>query len=310
MQYFTLLLLLLNIVFTGCSDLSKNKASSISDEKIVFLYEKIAYERENFPLLKEYVNYKYLLHFFDGSKEVLSTNVTWKSSDTNVATIDVNGTARFLKVGETIITATTTVDDRHLSTQTLLNIVDNAVQSIEISPNTKKTVAIGNSRSYIALTTINNFDFPIPVTKVSQWTSSDPTSVSLSLKGSLMVAETTASSTLGDVTLSVLFRSETDSVVLEVQKAKLESIKVTSDLNNSVSVNQSIVFSAKGHYSDGTNKDISNVTWESSDTSILNFKTVPKGKADALSVGDVNVTAKETLSLLPVKDTVLVKVVP
>lgn len=298
------------LFFAGCSDLSKNKAESVDAVKVVFEYEGIPYERQNIPIDKESVAYKIMLKYFDGTREIVSDGVVWSSSQTAVATIDSNGTANLQQIGETIIHASIKIDGVALETQTLLNVVDNPVESLSIIPGLPTKIAKGNSKKFIATAKISGFDFPIPV--IADWSTNTEGYVSISKNGVTANIETNSSSQEGKVLVTASYRSAEDFVVVEVIPAVLADINITSMPADSVTVNNLITFHADGIMSDGTTKKNieENLSWKSSDTEILRFKLSPKYEAKGVSPGDVNVTASEKTLISPIKATVSIKVVP
>lgn len=298
------------LFFVGCSDLSKNKAESIDTVTIVFEYEGIPYQRQNIPIDKESVAYKIMLKYFDGTREIVSDGVVWSSSQTAVATIDSNGTAHLQQIGEAIIHASMRMDGVVLEAQTLLNVVDNPVESLSVTPGLPTKIAKGKSKTFIATAKISGFDFPIPV--IADWTVNTEGYVSISKNGVTVSIETNASSQEGKVFVTASYRSAEDFVIVEVTPAILADINITSTPADSVNVNNDIVFHADGIMSDGTVKAgiEENLSWKSSDTEILRFKLAPRYEAKGVSLGDVNVTASEKTIISPVKATVLIKVMP
>ena len=308
--------LLITFAFAGCSDLEKNRGESINEIKIVFLYKNVPYERERFPIEKGTVDYKLMLKYFDGSKETYTEGVTWTSSQESVATIENNGTATLLQVGSTTIEAAVTIDGIRFKSQTSLVVTNNLIESISISPEGIRDVAKGNSRSYIAVAKIDGFDFPIPITGLATWTSSRPNDVSISVQGKFAVAETNSTSQEGNVTITAQYRSAFDSVILQVVQEELVEIKVSHDPTGDIYTGDAIKFIALGIYSDESEKNLSaplSISWESNDTSILEFRSGTldnKNIADVTNTGKVEVTAKEKFSLFPIKGTIEIEVLP
>ena len=302
--------LLITLAFTGCSDLEKNRGVSISEVKIVFMYKNVPYEREHFPIEKEKIDYKLMLKYFDGSTEIYTEDVKWTSSQTSVATIENNGTATLLHVGSTTIKAVVKIDDVCFESQTLLTVTNNLIESISISPDGVREVAKGNSRSYITLANIDGFDFPVPITKWTTWTTDSPDDVNISIEGTFAVVQTKPSSEVDkNVIIVAKYRSSNDSVMLKIVAPKLTNIEVVSDNNNTVDVNSSINFNAIGLYSDGHRENINDkVKWSSSDPDILRFRLTPKNEAIGRKPGDVNVTATEDRLVAPLKAIVAVRV--
>ncbi len=310
MTFVIFLGVLITSIFAGCSDLEKNRGESIDEIKIVFMYKNIPYERERFPIEKEAIEYKLMLKYFDGSREVYTKDVTWSSSKNSVATIDNNGTAKLLEIGSTIIKAAVTIDGIDFVSETPLEVTKNLIDSISISPEDLKEVPKGNSRKYIAVAKIDGFDFPVPITKFATWTTDSPTDVNMSIEGSFAIAQTHSNSGVNkNVSIIAQYRSSSDSVIMKIVDHKLERIKVIGENSNTVNVGSSIKFDAIGIYSDGAEENVNTkVKWKSSNSDILRFKVSPKNEATGKKVGDVNVTAKEDKLLGPIEGIVTVKV--
>ena len=301
--------LLITLAFTGCSDIEKNRGESISEVKIVFMYKNIPYEKERFPIEKERVEYQLMLKYFDDSSEIYTDNMTWTSTKTGIATIDNHGIATLKGIGSTTIKASVSVDGIRFESQTPLVVTDNLIESISISPEGVREVPKGSSRSYIVLANIDDFDFPVPITKLATWTTDSP-DVVISKEGSFAIAQTNSNSEINKtVNIIAQYRSSSDAVILKIIAPKLTRIKVISDNNNTVDLNNSIKFDAIGIYSDAHSENITDkVRWSSSDSDILKFKLRPKNEATGITAGDVNVTATETKLIAPLVGSVEVRV--
>lgn len=302
--------LLIMLAFAGCSDLEKNRGESVNEVKIVFMYKNIPYEKVRFPIEKEKIDYKLMLKYFDGTSEIYTENITWTSSEHSVATIESNGTATLLQVGSTTIKAAVMIDGIDFQAQKPLEVTNNLIDSISISPEGVREVAKGGSRSYIALAIIDGFDFPVPITKLATWTTDSPDDVNISIDGSFAIAQTNSNSDVNKkVNIIAQYRSSSDAVILKIIAPKLTHIEVVSDNNNTVDVNSSIKFDAMGLYSDGHIEEINDkVKWSSSDPSVLKFKSLPKNEATGIAPGDANVTATETKLIAPLVGTAAVRV--
>ncbi|MGL5729160.1 MAG: Ig-like domain-containing protein, partial [Plesiomonas sp.] len=115
----------------------------------------------------------------NGTFPVPSQYITWSNSPNNIASLDQNGQATGLQPGQTSISATVMPPSGtpYPSTNTAnLTVFDEALASIEISPNQHTTSTIGSTKQYQAFAHYNGIPTPIDITSLSgkqlQWSSS------------------------------------------------------------------------------------------------------------------------------------------
>jgi uncharacterized protein YjdB len=90
-------------------------------------------------------NFSATATYSNGSTAAISTNIEWKSSEINVATIDSGGSANGLAVGTTNITATL---DGITSPSVTLSVI--TLSSIIVTPNPPNNLAVGSTEQFTA----------------------------------------------------------------------------------------------------------------------------------------------------------------
>ncbi|TGL63534.1 beta strand repeat-containing protein [Leptospira sarikeiensis] len=224
--------------------------------------------------------------YSDLSTQDITNSVTWSSSDTTIATISnstgSNGQATTLATGSTIISATLSGVTSPDNTLTVSNA---SLSSITITPG-NPSIPKGTSLNLKA-TGIYTDGTSSDITTQVTWSSSSTSIVtvdnSIGNEGSASGVNT------GTTNVSALLSGKTATVSFKVTNATLTSIQVTPD-NASVPKGTSTYALATGVYSDGTSQNISDqVTWDSSDTTILQIGTlnsVPKVKVFSQNSGN------------------------
>ena len=125
-------------------------------------------------------------HYNDQTNGDITTEVTWSSSNTSVATINSSGLATAIAVGTTTITASSSMSNSYsgesgTSDSTTLTVTSAALLSISITP-ANSTIPLGTTQQFTASGTYSdgtNYDI---TTQVS-WSSSDPSAATVSGSG-------------------------------------------------------------------------------------------------------------------------------
>ena len=105
--------------------------------------------------------------YSDGSVADISTSVTWSSSDTLVATIDVNGLANGKVAGSSLITATSGAQ----SDSTNLTVTDATLNSINITP-VNPSIVKNSSQNFVAIGHYSDGS-TTDITSTVMWSSAD-----------------------------------------------------------------------------------------------------------------------------------------
>jgi len=216
--------------------------------------------------------------FNDGSTRNISSNATWSSSDTSVATIQSNlQVAKGVQAGTTQITATL----NSITEAVRLTVTNASVVSISIAP-ANQYLPAQVKFSYRATGLFNDTssqDLSLDVF----WASSVLTVASIVSPG---IAQTLSS---GSTTISAAFERARGTTFLNVSPATLMSIGImpSTALISPGSVQQ---FFAVGTFSGGSVQYVTNVaTWTSSDMAVASVNAI--GQVAGESAGSVTVSA-------------------
>jgi trimeric autotransporter adhesin len=227
--------------------------------------------------------------YTDTSTQLLTTAVTWSSSDATVATISnasgSNGLASSTGQGTATITAVLGA----ISGSTGLTVTPAALVSIAVMP-ANSSIANGTSQQFAASGTYTD-NSTQPLTTAVTWSSSATTVAAISnapgsngLATSVSQGPTTITATLGVVSGS------TD---LTVTAATLVSIAITPS-TPSIADRTTQQFTATGTYTDNSTQNLTaSVTWASSDATIASISNAAgsAGLATAAGIGTTSISA-------------------
>ena len=213
----------------------------------------------------------------DNSTEILTSGVTWKSSDTTWATINSSGLATAVSPGPVTISATV----GGITGSTGLTVTAATLVSIAVTPS-NTSLAVGKTEQFTATGTLSDNSTEILTSGVT-WKSSDTTWATINSSGLATAVSP------GPVTISATVGGITGSTGLTVTSATLVSIAVTPS-NTSLAVGKTEQFTATGTLSDNSTEILtSGVTWKSSDTTWATINS--SGLATAVSPGPVTISA-------------------
>lgn len=217
-------------------------------------------------------------NYSDGtSATVTSTDVTWSSSNTNVALVDSTGTVKGIFSGTATITAT-------FSSQSVsvdVTIVAARLTAIGVSPNPASTpkgltVQLSASGTY-------SDGSSRPLTSGVTWATSDNTLATVDSTGLVKGLA------VGGVTITASVGSVSGSAPVTVTDAVLQSVAV-SPSSASVAAGLAVQLSATGTFSDGTSRTLTTgVTWTSSNLSVATVTNT--GAVSGVSAGSATITA-------------------
>jgi len=222
--------------------------------------------------------------FSNGTTQDISSDVTWTSSNTAVATIgEQTGVALGLGSGTTQITASLGTLSSAAAKLTGTNAT---LQSVSITPTTG-SIARNGTLQFSAIGTFSD-GTQQDVTTSATWSSTNTTVASIGVgSGSVRGIGAGASqikAVLGAISSPV--------AALTVTSATLKSIAVTPS-NLAIAAGTSLAFTATGTYSDGTTQDIStSAAWSSSKTSVASIDA-STGVATGLAAGTTSITASQ-----------------
>ncbi len=198
--------------------------------------------------------------FDDGSKQDLTANATWASSDSAVASVDTAGLARALKVGTTTLSATLA----GVSGSATLEVTAARLTALEVTP-AVGSLAKGTTLSFTA-TGLFSDQSKQDLTGQVTWAAADASVAAVSsapapagLARGLGVGTTSVSASLGAVT---------GSAQLTVTAATLVSLEIAPG-TASLPAGLTQAFTATGVFSDQTKQDLTaSVAWTTSDAAV------------------------------------------
>ncbi|MGK5093571.1 Ig-like domain-containing protein [Deltaproteobacteria bacterium TL4] len=230
--------------------------------------------------------------FDDGTQEDLTASVTWTSSDTNIATIEipeggtgVKGLATSVHTGTSIITAT----KAKISGSVTLTVTAATLQSIEIEPS-EPTIAQKLTQQFKATGTYSDGSQQ-DLTQSVTWESSNTNVAQFS--GQAQEKGLVSTTKTGVLTISAKMDKISASTLLTVVDVVLTSITITP---SSASLPKDTIhsFIATGLYNDNSEEDVTeSVNWSSSDKAVLTISDTKgdKGTATLHKAGATIITA-------------------
>jgi uncharacterized protein YjdB len=215
-------------------------------------------------------------NYSDGSSRDLTALVTWNSSSTSTATIDLNGLLTGVAAGSSTISATL----GSVSKSTTITITVPTISSISVTP-VGLTLGIGINQQYTATATYSDGSSQDLASGVT-WSSSSTSVATINNSG---LATTVAA---GATTITATVGSLSDTSSLTVVPAHLTSIDV-SPATPSIAVGTTQQFTAVGNFDDGSTQLLPSVTWSSSAGAVSAIDA--SGLATAVGTGITTITA-------------------
>jgi len=248
--------------------------------------------------------------YTDASTQDLTTEVTWSSSDDEVATVSNADDSKGLATAVGLGTATVSATSGDVTGDTTLTVTDATLVSIEVTP-ADPSIADGTTQEFTATGVYTDASTQDLTTEVT-WSSSDDEIATVSNADDSKGLATAVG--LGAATVSATSGGVTGDTTLTVTDATLVSIEV-SPADASIADGTTQEFAATGLYTDGSTQDLTTeVTWDSSDDEIATVSNADdsKGLATAAGVGVVTVSATSGgvtgVTTLTVSDATLVSI--
>jgi hypothetical protein len=228
--------------------------------------------------------------FSDGTTKDMTSEVTWNSTDTGVATVSnatgSNGLATTLVQGTATITATF----GNMSGSTLLTVIPATIIAIEVDP-LDLSIPRGSTQQFTAAGILSD-DTVIDLTPEVTWSSSALGVATVSNETGFEGIATTI--TPGTATITAAYQGLTGSATLTVTPATLVSIAI-SPVTSSIALGTFQQYNAIGTYNDNSTLDISDsVTWSSTSLSVAvisNAGGETNGLATSIGVGSTTIKA-------------------
>ena len=220
--------------------------------------------------------------FSDNSVQTITGSVSWSSSKPAFATISDTSPTKGLALGVSAGTTTITATSGSVSTTTTLTVTAASATSLAITPN-PASMALFVSQQFTATAQFSDGTSQ-DVTNVATWSSSSTTTASVTASGVVSAKKTTTT----PVTISATFESQSASTPLTITADNLNSISISPQ--GGIAPGTKVQFTATGTFKDGSTHNLTTqVTWASSDTTVLNF--LSGSTAKGLVTGTVTVTA-------------------
>ncbi|HUM06762.1 MAG TPA: Ig-like domain-containing protein [Terriglobales bacterium] len=221
-----------------------------------------------------------------GSPKDITSQMTWISLDTKVATLDSKGTATAVGSGRVIVTAQIfePATQKTLQASTVLSVVPQ-LTSITVSPASAQ-IAKDTAQQFTAAGKYND-GTQADVTALVGWSSSQPATATVSSSPGTQGRAFAVASGSSDITASLGALSS--SAALTVTNANLTSVAVAPK-GSTISLANAQQFKATGAFDDGTTQDITaTAAWASSDRSIAHVTSA--GLVTGKGIGNAVITA-------------------
>jgi len=227
--------------------------------------------------------------YSDKSTRDLTTQVTWASANTSVATISNAAGSKGLATAVATGTSSISAALAGVTRTTVLTVTAAVLQSIAVTP-ANPSVPAGGTDQFTATGTYSDKSTRDLTNQVT-WASANISAATISsATGSQGLAAAVAT---GTSSISATLAGVTGTMVLTVTAAVLQSIAVTP-ANPSVPAGGADQFHATGTYSDRSTHDLTNqVIWASANTSVATISSASgsRGQATAVATGTSSISA-------------------
>jgi trimeric autotransporter adhesin len=227
--------------------------------------------------------------FSDNTTQDLTQQVTWASSNGNVAGVSNAPGSQGLVVGVSPGPASISATSGSVSGSTTVTVTAATLTRIDITP-PSSAIAAGTTQAFTA-TGVYSDNSTQDLTTVVTWDSSNSGVATVSnADGSRGLATGVAQ---GSATISAAYSGVTGTTTLTVTAAALTRIDLTPSLA-SIAKGTTQSFVATGVYSDNSTQDLTTTaTWSSSDGTIASISNAPgsEGVATGVGTGSVTITA-------------------
>jgi len=223
--------------------------------------------------------------FTDDTTQDLTRQVTWSSASEAVATVNADGLLTAVSVGSSSISATLGV----ASASTVATVSPAVVDSIALTP-PEPSIPKGLTQTLTATATLSDGTTE-DLTSQVEWASSDDSVATVNASSGVVTAVA-----VGEATISASLDGVVGSTKVTISSASLLSIGVTP-ATPVLAKGLNKQFAATGTYSDTTVVDLtSQVTWASSDESLVTVSNAPGSQGLASTVGAGSPSISATLN--------------
>ena len=221
--------------------------------------------------------------YSDKSTRDITADVTWKSSNSTVATISDKGLVTAVTLGSTQITATLSGVTSAAAALPVLTI-----KAVTIEQKSPLKLTVKGTQQFTAMATFSD-NSQEDATLLSKWVSSAPSIATISTHGS--VSANSAGSTNITASLYGVTSAPLNLIVSNPSTSPLiSSIAVSRGIVANLAVGSTQQFTATAISTDASKADItSQATWASSDQSVATIS--PNGVITGISPGQTDITA-------------------
>jgi len=237
--------------------------------------------------------------YSDGSKQDLTSSVTWSSATAGVATISnaagSNGKVTPVAKGTSVITAALVAGNQTIAGSATLAVSDSLLKSIAVTTPGTTTIQKGTALQLTA-TGVFTDGRTVDITKMVTWSSDAPGAATVSNAATSIGLVTAVSA--GPAVISATSSAPSENgqpvvgnIALTVDNGKLVSISVTP-ATPAIAAGTKLQFVATGTFDDGAKQDITaSVTWSSSVATTATIDSA--GLAAAVAAGTAAITAAQ-----------------
>ncbi|MGL5008022.1 MAG: Ig-like domain-containing protein [Plesiomonas sp.] len=236
--------------------------------------------------------------------------ITWRSSDSGIASVDDKGLVKGVNIGNTTITASGHNDrGQYFEATTAINVTDATVVGLQITPPVAD-IAAGLTQDFVA-TAIFSDNSTLDVTHFAELTWSSSNESIATISNDLESKGIATGITPGVVSITASGRANgkpfSATAQLTVSNKVITGLRISPDLG-STPVGIDYKFSAFAIFSDGSMFDVTTqpaLTWRSDNTAIATIDA-SKGKqgiATGVSVGTATMSASAVLQGQTFSDT-------
>jgi len=222
--------------------------------------------------------------YSNASIKDITSQVTWGSSNTAIATISSTGLATSVAVGNTNITATMSGTT---SPPVSLKVITPTLSSVDITPASPSNLAAGFSQNFRVIGTYSDGS-TADITSQAIWESSSTAIATISSMGTVTGVATGTVSITASVSGII-----SPPVSLTVVAPIISAIAITPVAPANLKIGSSQQFIAIETYSDGSTANVTaQVIWTSSNT--VDATISATGLATGVAAGNTNITATLT----------------